>query len=502
MPLLTVSMPVGGALPLLKKAAGSVLAQDVDLHLVIVNDGGSPEEVRSALGELAEDKRLTVYDLPTRRGRYFADAVVYAATDSPLFTIHDADDYSEPGRYARMIGLLESTGADVVPGGVTHHWLSGKTDREPPRLPLRSDARAFHPWNNCALYRRGALQGLMRPDFTVGYDTLLAHILARTATVHVDPTCDYHWVQRADSLTQAPGTGHNSATRKKAQADIARIVRRLNSQRPGRLAVRRALVLMPPVPKRRADDVSAAALDLREMLEGPSEPVDASDIVLTILTGARPSLLDQTLRGVERRLPGLLETAEVHVLVNGGDRPTLDVVEKYRYSGWLVFAQPGPIATIGQATSWCAARAVESERPYWMHLEDDWAAHKADGALDFARELLRDRPEVSQVRLRQASEGGFGRNADHWAKNNVVTHRPLVWEEHGSWSYSPDCHLTQTPFLMRSDDAKDAYPAVGEHEAMRQWRDAGHLGIARVLPGVFTHIGGRESLKMRTGCPA
>lgn len=216
-----------------------------------------------------------------------------------------------------------------------------------------------------------------------------------------------------------------------------------------------------------------------------------SDIALTILTGARPALLEQTLASVETNLPGLLDEAEVHVLVNGGDQPTCEVVERHRRPGWNVTSVPGPIATIGQATSWCAAQAGTSDRPVWMHLEDDWEAHP--GTLDLALLILADHPEVSQVRLRYAAERRISINA--------VTRRRLVWQDHGPWKFSPDHHLTQTPFLMRTHDAKDAYPASGEPEAMRHWRDNGHRGVAQLVPGIFTHLGGQDSLKRRLGSP-
>lgn len=216
-----------------------------------------------------------------------------------------------------------------------------------------------------------------------------------------------------------------------------------------------------------------------------------TDLVLTILTGARPALLERTLASVEEHLPALLDEAEVHVLVNGGDQPTCQVVERHRRPGWNVTSTPGPIASIGQATSWCAARAVASDLPFWLHLEDDWEAHP--GTLDLARELLTTRPDVSQVRLRQAGE--------RWARSNLVTHRQLAWTNLDGYRFSKDCHLTQTPFLMRAPDAKDAYPASGEPEAMRHWRDNGHRGIAQLVPGIFTHLGGNDSLKRRLGSP-
>jgi hypothetical protein len=487
-------MPVGGALHLLPLAVESVLTQDVDLQLVIVNDGNSPNAVRTTLGPLATDRRITILDLPTSRGRYFCDALVYSSTTSPLFTIHDADDFSEPGRYARMIGLLESSGADVVAGGVTHHWMSGKMDETPPRLPHSSDLRTLHPWNLCAIYRRPALKGLMRPDFRVGYDTLLAHILARTATVVLDRTCDYHWVQREGSLMTSPETAPGSPIRKRARDDIARIIKRLGVQRPGRMSNRRVVALMPPIPKRVGETFRVAVAEARDQLVGPPIPVDASDVVVTILTGARPLLLERTLIGVERHLPGLLDTAEVHVLVNGGDKPTLAVVAHHRKPSWVVHSKPGQVATIGQGTSACAAYAITSNRPYWFHLEDDWGAHPAGDSIDRARQILANHLEVSQVRLSLARE--------RWAAVNMVTHKLLTWENHETWRSSPDCHLTQRPFLMRSKDAHDAYPASGEPEAMRRWRAADHQGIAQLVPGCFSHLGGNDSLKKRLGSPA
>lgn len=219
--------------------------------------------------------------------------------------------------------------------------------------------------------------------------------------------------------------------------------------------------------------------------------MDATDIILTILTGARPTLLEQTLTSVERHLPGLLAAAEVHVLVNGGDQPTSDVVAKHRHTSWQVTTHLGSIVTIGQATSWCAAQASDSSRPLWLHLEDDWEAHP--GTLDLAMRILTENPDVSQVRLCLASK--------RRSTSNALTRRPLTWQDHEGWRYSPDHHLTQTPFLMRASDAKDAYPAKGEPEAMKHWRENGHRGVAQLVPGIFTHLGGSDSLKRRLRSP-
>lgn len=222
--------------------------------------------------------------------------------------------------------------------------------------------------------------------------------------------------------------------------------------------------------------------------------MDARDVVLTVLTGARPDLLERTLGSLAEFEPGLLASATVIVLHNGGDQTTRPILA--RHDGHInAVLTTDQLINVGPATSILAGEAVKSRQPYWLHLEDDWAATGDHPAwLNQARNLLDDHDEIAQVRLRHVTEPVLPRH--------MVTNRPLQWEDRGSWRFAPDAHWTNNPALMRTWEAPLAWPAAGEREAQRRWHTANQHGVAQLDPGVFVHLGedGR-SLRKLTGSP-
>jgi predicted O-methyltransferase YrrM len=222
-------------------------------------------------------------------------------------------------------------------------------------------------------------------------------------------------------------------------------------------------------------------------------PVDASDVVVTVLTGSRPVALATTLAALRHTTPGLLDTAHVYILHNGADPDTQVVLDAHRDVIDDVDSHTGSPLTIGEATSRCAAAAADSGRRWWLHLEDDWAAVTAsDGWLDIARQTLTDVPEVAQVRLRHRGERTLPRH--------MVTRQPIRWQTSGAVLLAPDAHLTCNPTLMRTGDVAKMWPASGEREAQRRGHAAGLRTVAQHHPGVFVHIGD-ASLRAVTGCP-
>ena len=200
--------------PLLRRAIESVLAQDIPLRLVVVNDGGLPSTAYN-------DRRVTVVDLPANRGRFFCDAAVLEACGTEWFAVHDADDWSEPHRYGRLIDTATS-GATVAP-----HVEHGRTTtvRHPKQTRRDRQFRHIAHWGT-GVYRTDRLRdaGGIHPGFRVGYDTLLLLMLTLTGPVaaHRQPT--YHYDRRnSTSLTRAPATGKRSGLR----ADTAARLRSL-----------------------------------------------------------------------------------------------------------------------------------------------------------------------------------------------------------------------------------------------------------------------------------
>lgn len=221
--------------------------------------------------------------------------------------------------------------------------------------------------------------------------------------------------------------------------------------------------------------------------------VDATGVTVTVLTGARPHLLTQTLTALRTAAPGLLESARVIVLRNGDDTGTRDVLHANRDVIDETITPGVALLPLGEATSLLADAAHRSAQPYWLHLEDDWVARTtSDTWLADAKTVLDSTPWVSQVRLRH-----FGQATLTY---HMVTRQPLVWAPSGTAVLSREAHWTCNPAVVRCADIPQVWPAPTESRAQRRAHVAGLRGIAQLVPGVFVHVGdGTESLRAKTG---
>lgn len=217
-------------------------------------------------------------------------------------------------------------------------------------------------------------------------------------------------------------------------------------------------------------------------------------VAVTLLTGRRPELLEETLRRMQICMPGLLRRAHVTVLHNGGDEPTAKILSEYQDlidTAWTT----STLLDIGAATSMLACGATLSRRKYWLHLEDDWSVLPlTPDWLSQAQTILHTRPHVFQVRLRHSSEFTLARH--------MVTARPLRWSAHTGFRLSPDAHYTNNPSLVRVRDIGKIWPATGEKDAQQRAHRSGLRGVAQLTPGVFIHTGEKNSLRRETKCPA
>lgn len=217
----------------------------------------------------------------------------------------------------------------------------------------------------------------------------------------------------------------------------------------------------------------------------PVPRVDASDTAVTLLTGARPDLLAATVASVRAAAPGLLSTAHVTVLHNGGDEPTAALLDRWRWIDRRI-VHTGPLLSVGQAVS-ALLDAVPDGPQFWLHLEDDWQAATVTTCwFEAARSVLHRTPGVGQVRLRHQGQTVHGRH--------MATGRPIVWRAGGAGWVIGQAHYTLNPSLMRLVDAHRIWPASGEPQAMRRAASAGWY-VAQLTPGVFHHLGGDRSLE-------
>lgn len=216
----TISMPVWNTpIELLRRAIDAVLAQTfTDWRLVIVGDGDGVGWPSAA----TRDPRVSIFHLPERRGRYFADAVVFEATDSPWFTVHDSDDAARPHWLATMLDRAESRSADVVLTGQTVHRFGGTVVEERVQPWGRGSRTLTHHAHMAGLWRRGWLAevGGPHPAFRVGFDTLLTSLPFLAGRVVALDESLYDRFKRVQSLTTSPETGMRSSLRAQARADL------------------------------------------------------------------------------------------------------------------------------------------------------------------------------------------------------------------------------------------------------------------------------------------
>lgn len=223
MPIVTVSMPVGPGVPdmLVRRARKAVLAQTLtDLRLVVIYDGPGAQAI-----EPASDPRVIEYRLPENRGRYFCDAVAFAATDSDAFAFHDSDDHAAPRWLETLHGAMMHRRSAVGLGAQTVQRLNGRTAYEPVRSFEGLRAGLHHHAHMGGVWARGWLDeiGGPHPAFRVGFDTLLTALPFVTGGVAVTREALYTRCKRAGSLTMTFNTGMRSPLRTAARTDLSRM---------------------------------------------------------------------------------------------------------------------------------------------------------------------------------------------------------------------------------------------------------------------------------------
>lgn len=219
-------------------------------------------------------------------------------------------------------------------------------------------------------------------------------------------------------------------------------------------------------------------------------------LVLTILTGGRPALLERTLASVERSVPKLVESARVVALVNGKDDVALAAL---RGRAWVdhVHEHREYRHGIGAAISMLMDLARLPPSGILLHLEDDWECSPGTW-YDAGLELLHRHRDIGQVRLRRHVERSCVGQAT--SSYHMVTRRPLDWQPRGRQCLVARAHYTFNPTLVRTELAKRIFPCASEFHAAQKFMRT-HLLAAQLLPGAFRHTGGANSLREKEGAP-
>lgn len=225
--LVTVAMPVyGKPNGMVREAALSILAQDVPLKLVIIDDACPTFD---GLPDL-DDPRIVRYCLPENRGAYYAQSLALAAAKTPWWTVQDSDDTSAPRRLATM--LAAAGDASAVASRSLMQLMDGTTEISPPTQTWQPGqdgpparviphlVRVHHPAH---LYRTEVLRTVGIPaDMRTSIDTAIISLFwYRHPVAFVDDAL-YNVRKTEGSLTTSPDTGlgtpHRQRMRKETKA--------------------------------------------------------------------------------------------------------------------------------------------------------------------------------------------------------------------------------------------------------------------------------------------
>ncbi|PFG17169.1 glycosyltransferase involved in cell wall biosynthesis [Propionicimonas paludicola] len=217
--LVSVVVPAWNVAHLLPRCLDSLLAQSHRPLEIIVVDDGSTDGTAAVMQDYHErHPEVHLISQPHRNVGPARNAGLSVARGEYVGFV-DADDWVEPEFYAKLVGIAETSGADVVVCGLWFHL--GRLRAPFPFLPRasllsgdRAASLALNPvrmpsfaWNK--LYRR-ALLGEEAPFPAIYYEDIATtpRILARCTSVALTRRSYYHYCMRRDSITGSFAARH------------------------------------------------------------------------------------------------------------------------------------------------------------------------------------------------------------------------------------------------------------------------------------------------------
>jgi succinoglycan biosynthesis protein ExoU len=224
------------------RAVRSALAEPETEEVLLVDDGSADGTIAAARAAAAGSDRLVLHALPRNRGPAAARNLALDTARAPLVAILDADDWLEPGRFARLLAAA-GEGWDLAADDLLlaeEEWAEA-----PPRPllglagPARDVGLAGFVESNLPDPRRprqelGYLKPLMRrafldahglrydPGVRLGEDyALYAAALARGGRFRLVPACGYVALQRRGSLSRRHGAAELLALARADEALLA-----------------------------------------------------------------------------------------------------------------------------------------------------------------------------------------------------------------------------------------------------------------------------------------
>jgi glycosyltransferase involved in cell wall biosynthesis len=222
--MISVVLPVYNGDQYLYKAINSVLTQDVDLELIIVDDGSTDLSHNIAECFRRIDTRVRLISHEINYGLPAALNTGFNAARGSLFTWTSHDNLYMPGALRTMQDRLDITGADIVYAGCL--WFS---DSRPSWVRPANHPKYMPEYNvvhACFLHRRNVY------DYLGGYDEELFRaedwefwLRAYAAGFRFDalPEVLYYCRDHPGSLTRSTKAACIEAARRCFRKNIARL---------------------------------------------------------------------------------------------------------------------------------------------------------------------------------------------------------------------------------------------------------------------------------------
>lgn len=204
----------------MEKCVASVLRQTYDDLEIILVDDGSPDGCGALCDVFSlRDCRIRVIHQPNGGLSAARNAGIDAARGVYIGFV-DSDDYIAPDMFEKLLAAIRNTGADVSVCGYRYVDEAGTPVRELPPLArevltaeeaMRRMERPVYEWRLVTavnrLCRRTIFDGLRFPAGKLYEDEFLApRLYARCRAVALIPDEPYFYVQRPDSIMNAPLT--------------------------------------------------------------------------------------------------------------------------------------------------------------------------------------------------------------------------------------------------------------------------------------------------------
>jgi len=231
-PLLSVVIPAHNVLPWLGETLESVLSQQVDLEVIVVDDhstDGTQEVIRRIA---ADDPRVRFVDSVTRGGGTARNVGADHARGRYL-AFCDGDDLVAPDAYRKLVDSLERSGSDIAFGDYvkfsptrtwspTANWAAYREDRQGIRLTDEPSLLNGRPcWNK--VFRRSFWNGISArfPDVPRSND-IVPMVMSYLAADSIDVLPDVVYLYR-----ERPGSSSMTARAESAASLLSYLTQEL-----------------------------------------------------------------------------------------------------------------------------------------------------------------------------------------------------------------------------------------------------------------------------------